>query len=231
VNPASRPFASPAFTRTLASAVLTVGVIGAFAGVIYAVNGATQARGQVVVAAEARPGARFAVAEPAVPGTTAPGQVTVDPEDNAIRLDAPGKDQASWLEISAGNVQLRAADSTAGEQVLARGGFAVLGLCLGAGAVLLRRLLLSIADGDPFERRNAGRIALIAGLVAVAAIAYELLPILATDLVVNRIGWSGLVHSQLDLPLAPLAAVPILLVLAQAFRRGTELAADTEGLV
>jgi hypothetical protein len=211
-------------------------VIGAFAGVTYAVNGATQARGQVVVAAEARPGARFAVAGPAVPGTAAPGtaapsEVTVDPEDNVIRLNAPGKDQASWLEISAGNVQLRAADSTVAEQVLARGGFAVLGLCLGAGAVLLRRLLVSIADGDPFERRNAGRIALVAGLVAVAAVASELLPILATDRVVNRIGWSGLVHSQLDLPLAPLAAVPILLVLAQAFRRGTELAADTEGLV
>ncbi|MDQ1655857.1 MAG: hypothetical protein QOD41_940 [Cryptosporangiaceae bacterium] len=230
MNPASRPFASPAFTRALASAVLTVGVIGAFAGVTYAVNGATQARGQVVVPAEARPGARFAVAGPAV-GTATPGEVTVDPEDNVIRLDAPGRDQASWLEISAGNVQLRAADSTVAEQVLARGGFAVLGLCLGAGAVLLRRLLVSIADGDPFERRNAGRIALVAGLVAVAAVAYELLPILATDRVVNRIGWSGLVHSQLDLPLAPLAAVPILLVLAQAFRRGTELAADTEGLV
>jgi hypothetical protein len=227
MSTAARPFASPAFTRTLASAVLALGLLGAVAGVAYAVNGATQAGGQVVVAAEVREGARFAVPGAATPG----GEVTVDPYDHAIRLDAPGKVRSSWLEVAAANVQVRAGESTATEQVLARGGFAVLGLCLGAGAVLLRRLLLSIADGDPFERRNAGRIALIAGLVAVAAIASQALPVLATELVARRIGWTGLVSSHLDLPLAPLAAVPILLVLAQAFRRGTELATDSEGLV
>lgn len=45
------------------------------------------------------------------------------------------------------------------EQLLARGNGAVLGLCVGLGALLLRRLLLSIAEGRPFDARNPARLA------------------------------------------------------------------------
>jgi hypothetical protein len=216
-------FVSPRATRGLASAVLIAGVVSALAGVAYAVNGMTQAGGQVVVAAQAVDGAAFE--------TPGGGRATVDPGDHAVRLDAPGKDRTSWLELPAGETQLRAADSTVAEQALNRGGVAVLGICLGIGGVLLRRLLLSIAGGEPFERRNATRIAVIAVLVAAGSIASDVLPAIASELVIGRTGWSRFAEASALISLPPLLAVPILLALAQAFRRGTELAADTEGLV
>jgi hypothetical protein len=86
------------------------------------------------------------------------------------------------------------------------------------------------ATVDP-DDHNATRIAVIAVLVAAGSIASDVLPAIAGDLVISRIGWSRFAEASAQISLAPLLAVPILLALAQAFRRGTELAADAEGLV
>lgn len=54
-------------------------------------------------------------------------------------------------------------DSTGPEQLLRRGDKVVQGLCLLGGALLLFRLWISIAEGKPFHKGNAGRIVGISG--------------------------------------------------------------------
>jgi hypothetical protein len=129
---------------------------------------------------------------------------------------------------------LHASDSTVAEWLAARGGDAVVGLCIGLGALLLRRLLLSIGAGQPFQRGNAARIAGIAGLIVVATIAAGVLPYVAAGLVLGRLGLGGPgspVGAYPTISFVPLLAALFLLAFAEAFRRGTELAKDTEGLV
>jgi hypothetical protein len=225
-----RSFASPGMIRGLAGFVLAFGVVAAVSGVAYAINGATHARADVVVDVQARPGAVLEA-----PGTTpATAKETVLVEANPwLRLDLPGVPRSSWIEAG-DTLRLRSWDSTVGENLLSRGGFAVSGLCIGAGAILLRRLLISIADGHPFRSGNAARLAGMGGLLVLASLANDILPVLGSNLVLDRLGLSGPsspIFAEVVPSLDALLAVPILLALAEAFRRGTELARDLEGLV
>jgi hypothetical protein len=149
-------------------------------------------------------------------------------------LNLPGIPNSSWLEGHGETLGLHSWDSTVPEQLLNRGGFAVVGLCMGVGAVWLRRVLISIAEGQPFEPGNAARIAGIGALVALASLANDILPVLGSNLVLQRLGLTGSnspIFADVMLSLGPLLAVPFLLVLAEAFRRGAELAHDVDGLV
>jgi hypothetical protein len=105
---------------------------------------------------------------------------------------------------------------------------------MGVGGVWPRRVLTSIAEGKPFLTGNAARIAGMAGLVALASLANDIIPVLGSHLVLQRLRLSGAtspIFAEVALTLGPLLAVPFLLALAEAFRRGTELATDVEGLV
>jgi len=118
--------------------------------------------------------------------------------------------------------------------MLSRGGVAVIGLCMAVGGVWLRRILISIAEGRPFQPGNAARIAGIGGLVVLASLANDILPVLSSNLVLQRLGLTGAtspIFAEVVPSFGPLLAVPFLLVLAEAFRRGTELAGEVEGLV
>jgi len=157
-RPGRRAFASPGMIRRFAGFVLAFGVVAAVSGVAYAINGATHARASVVVDVQARPGAVLEAS-----GTTSAKAketvlVQVDSFGDGLRLDLPGVPKSNWLEAAqAGTLKLSSWDSTVGENLLSRGGFAVSGLCIGVGAILLRRLLISIAEGRPFRPGNAGR--------------------------------------------------------------------------
>jgi hypothetical protein len=110
----------------------------------------------------------------------------------------------------------------------------VVGLCVGVGAVWLRRVLTSIAEGQPFQPGNAARIAGIGGLVALATLANDIIPVLGSHLVLQRLGLTGAsspIFAEPALSLGPLLAVPFLLALAEAFRGGAELAKEVDGLV
>jgi hypothetical protein len=158
------------------------------------------------------------------PGLGAPG----------LHLYIDGLGHGNWLQAGTDPVPLHASDSTVAEWLAARGGGAVVGLCMGLGAFLLRRLLLSIGAGQPFQSRNASRIAGIAGLIMVATIAAGVLRYAAAHLVLGRLGLGGQgspVAAYLTVSFVPLLAALFLLAVAEAFRRGTELAKDTEGLV
>ncbi len=106
-----------------------------------------------------------------------------------------------------------------------------------AGALYVRRVLLTVERGEPFIRRNAGRLVRVAGLV------------LLGGAVAPWLSWWGgretLAHLELsrDLILPPgvdlgdnlgftaLLLGLVVLAAAKAFRRGRKLAEDTEGLV
>jgi hypothetical protein len=195
----------------------------------------------VVVDVHARPGAVLQV-----DGTTpagAPGSVLV--KDGAepfepFRLTIPGipagtlATSPTGLEGHGDPLTLRSWGSTVPEQMLSRGGLVVVGLCMGVGAIWLRRVLISIAEGRPFQSGNAARIAGIGGLLALASLANDIIPVFASHLVLQRLGLSGQaspVFAAVFPSPGPLLLVPFLLVLAEAFRRGAELAKEVEGLV
>jgi hypothetical protein len=221
--------------RTLAGAVMVVGVVAGIWGVAYDFNGGTQARADVVVRVHLRPEGTLEVhgTNPAA----APGMVLVKDgaEGNGpFMLNMPGIPNSNWLEGHGETLTLHSWDSTVPEQLLNRGGFAVVGLCMGVGAVWLRRVLISIAEGQAFEPGNAARIAGIGALVALASLANDILPVIGSNLVLQRLGLTGSnspIFADVMLSLGPLLAVPFLLVLAEAFRRGAELAHDVDGLV
>ncbi len=234
-----RAFASPGMIRTLAGIVAAVGVMAGIWGVAYDINGATQAKAAVVVGVHARPGAVLQVS-----GTTpagAPGTVLV--RDGAepswpFGLTIPGipatSPSSATLDGHGDTLTLRSWGSTVPEQLLSRGGLAVVGLCVGVGAVWLRRVLTSIAEGQPFQPGNAARIAGIGGLVALATLANDIIPVLGSHLVLQRLGLTGAsspIFAEPALSLGPLLAVPFLLALAEAFRGGAELAKEVDGLV
>ena len=110
----------------------------------------------------------------------------------------------------------------------------ITGLCLLWGALVTRRLVLSISGGQPFQRGNPARVTQLAGLIVAATVAAGVLPYLASRLVLERLGLSGPtspLYAHFDIAAAPLLVALFLLVFAQAFRRGAELAKDTEGLI
>lgn len=214
-RPDTQPYAGPRLIRFLAGAVLLVGLGLAVGGTAYWINGATHTGAQVTVPVD-----------PAAPGEELPA--------DAIRVPGFDLPPGSWVETGGDSLVLRADHSTLTEQLLARADAVALGLSLGVGGVLLRRLLLSIAEGRPFRAGNARRLATIAVLVAAGGTLAGVLPDLAGVLVLDRLGRTGPgspFEVGVTFPLLPVLVAPVILALAEAFRRGAELADDVDGLV
>jgi hypothetical protein len=237
---ASRDPGSPARSRLprfLAGLLFAIAVAVPLAGIAYLVNGATQAKGDVSVQVQTR-----ALNRLSIPLTVGKDDDTVSPlhqttpDTGVVLFGLPGvKD--TMLEAKAGTLTMQSWDSTVLEQLTARGGTAVSALCVGGGAFLLRTLMLSTAAGHPFQHGNAARIAGVAGLIAVAAVASAVLPYVSAELVFHRIGLSTAGSAVAPPPLLPgstpvhLLVALLVLALAGAFRRGRELARDVDGLV
>jgi hypothetical protein len=183
-----RRFISPRLVRILAGIMMLIGVTAPIGGIAYAINGATQAQGPVKV--------RVVVTEPgALQVSAAAGPVArplhpqgVTEGDLAVSFDltVPSAAAPSFLEVPR-ELTLRAGDSTVAEQLFSRAAAAVLGLCIGLGAVLLRRVLLSVADGQPFRPGNSACLAGIAALMVVASLAAAVLPAVASARVLDRL--------------------------------------------
>jgi hypothetical protein len=212
----SRPYLGTRGFRWVGRLLAVAGIAAAVAGPAYAVNGATQAPGAVEVTAALRP-----------------DREAMEPFQ---REDVLAGDQAAdgVLVLDDGEVVVSAAGSTVPEQLLARGDSALLGLTVGAAALLLLPVLTSIREGEPFRPGHARRFSVLAGVVAVYGVAGPLLPAAATSSVLHRTGLSQTRVLEPDgaiFGLLPFVVVVGLLVLAEAFRRGEQLADDVEGLV
>ena len=216
---------------------MLIGVTAPIGGIAYAINGATQAQGPVKVRiVVTEPGAlQVPVSAAAGPGTRPLHPQGVTEGDLAVSFDltVPSAAASSFLEVPR-ELTLRAWDSTVTEQLLSRAA-AVLGLCIGLGAVLLRRVLLSVADGQPFRPGNPACLAGIAALMVVASLAAAVLPAVASARVLDRLALdaaaSPIASPPVNLDLGPLLATLVVLALAEAFRRGGELAHEVEGLI
>jgi hypothetical protein len=229
-----RRFASSRLIRFLEATVLLMGLAAPVAGVAYAINGATQAQADVKVTVAARTTEGLNVRGPAN-GDSKPGVPVPHQPGDRILLGVSGVEGSHSLEADKGSLVLRAWGSTVSEQLLSRGDSAILGLSVGAGALLVRRLLLSIAEGEPFRQGNAARIAGIAALTAGGSVGAALTPGLAGGLVLERLGLDGadspVVATEFSYPMSALLVALLLLAVAEAFRKGTELARDVDGLV
>ncbi|MEW9533721.1 DUF2975 domain-containing protein [Microbispora sp. NPDC049125] len=207
----TRSYAGPRLIRFLAGLTVWIGVIAAFWGVAYAINGATQAKGRVTVPVTIGKTSEGEPPEIQLPKAHVPDAVRLSAVDDAVALSAPG--------------------STVAEQLLSRGDTAVTGLCLGLAAVLLRRLLLSVLEGTPFRGGNPARIAGLAGLLLFAAIVGEALPDIGAGIVLSRLDLGPMFTAGVSIPMAPILVALLLLVLAEAFRRGGELADDVAATI
>ena len=229
----------PGVLRAVTGVLVVAGVVAAVRGVALDVNAATRAPSWVSVPVNVR---LHQLDQLQILRATGPGTRTVVPFrlqsgmfQPGLELYVPGIGQDTSIDVETGrSFTLNSWGSTITEQLLSRGAGLITGLCLLWGALVVRRLVLSISRGQPFERGNAARVTQLAGLIVAAAIAAGVLPYLAAHLVLGRLGLSGPaspLYAHLAIAGAPLLAALFLLVFAQAFRRGAGLAQDTEGLI
>jgi hypothetical protein len=205
--------ATPYLGRTgtsLAAAVLVL-VAGAatVAAVVLPVNQLTQPGGSVVVTPADRPD------DGALGLTGLPEGVSVAPSSPDALLTA--------FELPAG---LRALTELPAA-------LSLLGLALGAW--LLARVLSTIADGRPFDRRNPRRLAGVAAAVLLAGLLAPLAERPVAAAVLGHLGLDGpgspLTLVLLEVPLTPVGLALVALAAAEAFRRGGALEDELEGMV
>jgi hypothetical protein len=236
---ATRAYASTRLVRFLAHATLVLGVILAVAEIASAVGAATQSPAWVTVRVDVGDHQQLRMPLSSAEGddraVVLPAPNGVPLMENAVRFDIRGVEPDTWIDSSLDDVALNAWNSTRIEQFLSRGDRALIGLCVGIGVFWLRRLLLSIAEGEPFRSGNPARIAGLAALVAVGGLGADVLPYTAASLVLSRIGLTAadapITATQHPFDVMPLLLAGMLLALAEAFRRGGELARDVDGLV
>ena len=212
-----RVYVDPGTTRVIATLLLLAGAVAGIGGLAYAVNGATQAPATVAVPVTVRVG-DTAEGEPVrvgVEGVALPDGARLDAAEGALTLvDSTGADR--WIGF------------------LARGDTAVGGLAFALCAILLAPVVHAVAGAEPFRRGNAARIGATGATVLVAGMTAPLLPQAAGLAVLERLGLDRagspfVIGMSLDL--APIGLAALVFVVAEAFRRGTQIADDTAGLV
>ncbi|MBM7786925.1 DUF2975 domain-containing protein [Tenggerimyces flavus] len=110
-------------------------------------------------------------------------------------------------------------------------GFAVTWLAIGVGALMVAQVLSTVLAGNPFDSRNPRRIAVIAGSVLVGGMLAPLIQDEATSAILSHLQVAGQVSTLGTFELLPFLVAALIFVVAGAFQRGSQLTADTEGLV
>ncbi|NTW39586.1 MAG: DUF2975 domain-containing protein [Cellulomonadaceae bacterium] len=211
-------YVSPRTSRAIAGVLLLAGVVAAVGGVAYAVNGATQAPASVTVpiTIEADEGAPSRPVPVTVDGVVTPDGARFQAADGGLQLVTTDRAVDRWTGF------------------LARGDAALIGLGFGACALLLVPVVNAVAAGDPFRRSNAARIGWSGAIVGVVGMVAPMLPNLAAIRVMSLFDAPGAdnpIAVVLGLDLAPIGIAALIFVVAEAFRRGTQISADTAGLV
>lgn len=99
---------------------------------------------------------------------------------------------------------------------------------------LVLRLLNDLRRGEPFSAANVRRVRIIAALVGIGAIVVSFCESVSNaQLLVNRLPANSDMDAVfiMSVPLPWLVAMLLLAVVAEVYRRGTELRDDVEGLV
>jgi len=108
---------------------------------------------------------------------------------------------------------------------------------LAAGLVVLScwcivLLLRTVAAGDPFDPVNVTRLRVLAGALVVGAPLAYFLQVVSNAMVLGNMDLGRLdLTFTLDLPWVPMLAGMVVAMLAEAFKSGSRLRADVDGLV
>ena len=208
------PYVSSGGVEFMRQLLRVIAVVALLAATAYWVNGLT-----VVGAAVTVP---VAVAE----GTA------VSPADTGrVDVGVAGLPDGVSVWAAADSLSLTAGDSTAIEQMLTRGDDLLLGIAVALAAWLLYPVLGGLAQGRPFQRGAARRLAWLAVLIGALGVLAPLLPAVAAIAVQGRLGLDEPVTWIAQWSLAPLLLAGAVLVVAEAFRRGEQVSRDVEGLV
>lgn len=170
------------------------------------------------------------------PGATVPVMLYGDAADRAgVALDLPDLPAGTHLHTADDEFELRVDELPAGLRLLSQASTSLLLLSVAGGAWCLAMVLRTIRVGQPFDRRNPGRLTGLALVVVGASLVPPVLDDVAAHQVLDHLGLleldSPFVFAILDLPFnGPLYAA-IVLAFAEAFRRGATLADDVDGLV
>lgn len=210
-------YVGPRASRVIARLLLFVGIVAAIAGVGYAVNGATQAPATVTVPI----------------GIDGEGGHPLRPIP--VQVDGVVVPDGARLQVAEHGLQLvTEVGASRWTGFLARGDAALLGLGFGACALLLAPVVNAVAAGDPFRRSNAARIGWTGGIVGVVGMIAPILPDLAALSVMTSFDAAGGANPfavAIEVGAAPIGVAALIFVVAEAFRRGTQISDDTAGLV
>lgn len=208
------PYVSSSGVEFMRQLLRVIAVVVLLAATAYWVNGLTVVGASVTVP--------VAVTEStaASPGDTGRVDIAVAglPDGVSVWADADSLSLTAW-------------DSTASEQMLTRGDELLLGVGVAVAAWLVYPVLGGLAQGRPFQRGAARRLAWLAVLIATLSVLAPLVPALAAIAVQGRLGLDEPVTWIAQWSLAPLLLAGAVLVVAEAFRRGEQVSRDVEGLV
>jgi hypothetical protein len=156
-----------------------------------------------------------------------------DRAGEALRL--PGLPAGTAVTSTAEEFRLSVEELPAGLRLLSQASTSLVFLSVGAGAWFLAMVLRSIRAGHPFDRRNPGRLIGVACALVLGGVVAPIVANAGANAVLDHLdlldpgGPFALVIVNLEFSGLFFAAV--VLAFAEAFRRGSTLADDVEGLV
>lgn len=162
--------------------------------------------------------------------------------DRAVERSVPLAPDRVDLGAGAGGYSVEAATGTATLERAGAGALigSVAPQVLGAAVVvatayLLWRVVRSLREGDPFNRRNARRLTAAALIVMIGGTAVGVVDamvglVFSTE-AADALGEGSAVTSGAEISFLPIAIGLVLGVLAEVFRRGAAMREELEGLV
>ena len=195
-------------------------------------TGSEFARAGLLLAALAAAGAAVVNVVRAVASSGATLAVTLAEGTRTPSLE--GLPAGTSVDLLAETVELSVDTLPLGLRLLATAGPVLLLLSVAAGAWCLAGLVRSVRAGQPFDRRNPARLigvalAVLAGGVF-APVVRDLVGIAVLDST-GLVGPGSPFAVAAALSFAPILGAVLLLVVAEAFRRGAALSDEVEGMV
>lgn len=163
-----------------------------------------------------------------------------------IALTEPARDQAltaisgvpdgSWLQFTEGSypIDLQVMLLDWPLRLLTELGPSLLLVCLAGAGMLFYKAVREIRAGNPFHPSNARRLRVIALLLVIGGVGSQMLEWFTRASLLDVTGaadGSGPAEMSFSLNLSWILAGVACLILAEAFARGRDLAADVDGLV
>lgn len=127
--------------------------------------------------------------------------------------------------------ELAVAHPDAGQRILLALPDVVDGALLLLILALLLRMVITLRNGDVFVSKNIGRLNVIAAAIVAMGVLSPWVRALTTHLLISGTDVSPAVPLAFDVKGAPILLGLLVAALAETFRRGAKLRADTEGLI